>query len=82
MDDKIILAWMEKIQNQYEDISEIIIYSKTQRKLLEDLKEKLDKNPQFPNVRTIFGEQGLFYYIGKMSNDMSCLKLITVFDAV
>ena len=78
MDDKIILARMEKIQNQYEDISEIIIYSKTQRKLLEDLKEKLDKNPQFPNVRTIFDEQTLFYYIGKMSSKILGKKLILI----
>ena len=75
-DFKIALAMVVKIQNLLSKV-DIILYSKSQRKLLEDLKEKLDKNPQFPNVQTICGEQTLFYYLGKTNSNISCLKLIT-----
>ena len=62
---KIIAAMITKIQTQFYEVDQIIVYFRNETYFSEVIKTKVEQNAISKNIKVLTGLQALFYFIGK-----------------
>ena len=74
---QILTAMIIKINDEYDEKANIVLYSGWENRYSIDTKSMVDQRFESDNIKVVVGQQSLFYLLGKMNNEMASVRWLS-----